>query len=155
MKYRGQSVVKFIDQWIFGVPLELLVGQLATHFAAVLFGVFAASMLYSKPWPSAALTLNQPSMVYAIPFGRVSFDGVEPGESVNVVIDQSGVCALNSKPLRVLAVQPVVLLSIGIDDFRSLSLVEWLKGGLSKIALATGRFKRCAHQDDGLMVERR
>lgn len=156
MKPRGLMATKTKSriQWLDHLSFELLVGQMATHFASGLFGVFVASMYYVRPWPAAALTLDHPTVVYAIPRDRVDPGNMVPGDSVHLVGVGNHECLLSAKPLRVLAVEPSVLLSAHQDGLRDSGIDRWLSDGSLRARLSRKKSRHCINPGGGIVVER-
>lgn len=156
MTHRKMAIVNPLIrfQWLEHLSFELLVGQIATHFASGLFGVFVASMYYVRPWPAAALALQRPTVVYAIPEDRIDSGNMVPGDSAHLVGTGNNECLISTKALRILALEPSVLLSVHQDGLRDTGVDRWLSDDSSRARLSRKKSHRCQTPGGGVVVER-
>ena len=140
------------------VPPEVIMVSLATHFTAVLLGISAATVLGGDAWPTAALQLDEPSVVLAMPIEHADTGSYSPGEKVKLVRPGVEPCAFQSKPLDLLSAGPVVLVSQGMavasaDEIQA--LVKWTSVAANHVAIGNAKVPKCkdnAHLD--VVVER-
>jgi hypothetical protein len=133
-------------KWIGACRGDVLIVSLATHFSAMLLGICASVTLQGEAWPAAAQVLANPSIVFALPQGLVSNLSAIPGDSVQLVQAGPEPCGLNRSALKLLSVEPVILLSRtmasdAFDDVRSVTRAAAGQGAFG--ILASNSVRRC------------
>ena len=141
-----------IWQRILGLQGEVMLVSLATHFTAVLLGISSATVLEGEAWPAAALRLEKPSMLLAIPPEKIDSSGINVGDNMQLVLSGPEPCAFQSRPMRLLAVEPVLLAAQSLEDFRVdefRALVEGLSASGLRISQTKVKVPKC--RDAGRM----
>ncbi len=136
------AVLRGISQ----VPSEVLLVSLATHFTAILLGISAATVLTGDAWPAAALQLDDPSVVVALPMERADIGAYSPGDKIKLI--RSGVepCSFQSKSVDLISVGPVVLVSQDIalvSGAEIQAMAEWASVAGNHVALGDSKVPKC------------